>query len=465
MKILLTTHLFLPEHSAGTEILTFNTAKELQRQGHDVEVVTGFMAKPGLKDADRFDTYNYEGIRVNRFFHHNSPMGGQKNIVEAEYNNLFFGSWFRQHLTDFQPDIVHFFHLGLISASAIDVCREMNIPMTMTPTDFWLICPTYQLRLPDNSMCKGPDPDGVNCVKHAVLNTQPRIIKFCFNHLPKRMLAKMIHKINSGSFSGCWFSPLVNALCQRAGFLNQRMNMLDRLIVPTRLMEKTLVENGLNPGKISFRRYGMRPISPEPHTNDANGKLRIGFIGGLSEHKGSHVLIRAFHSLPADLSIELKIYGDSTTDPRYFKNLQQLAGNDQRIHFCGTFPNEIIGQIFAELDALVVPSIWYENTPLVIYSAQAASCPVIASNLGGMAEVVKHEINGLLFEAGNVAGLACAIERLVQDRALLRRLSENAEKPKSISEYVSELLVIYGEVLSGRGGEASTEVFCATSKI
>ena len=69
-------------------------------------------------------------------------------------------------------------------------------------------------------------------------------------------------------------------------------------------------------------------------------------------------------------------------------------------------PNESIGDVFSELDVLVVPSVWYENTPLAIYSAQEAGCPVIASNLGGMSEVIKHEKNGLLFEAGDFVGLA-----------------------------------------------------------
>jgi glycosyltransferase involved in cell wall biosynthesis len=105
------------------------------------------------------------------------------------------------------------------------------------------------------------------------------------------------------------------------------------------------------------------------------------------------------------------------------------------------------------LDVLVVPSIWYENSPLVIYSAQAAGCPVIASNLGGMAEVVEHEKNGLLFEAGDVAGLSSAIERLVGDRQLLQQLAANAIKPKSISDYVSELQIIYEQVLIERSGE------------
>ena len=451
MRILLTTHVFLPDYSSGTEILTLNTAKELQRTGHEVEVCTGFPAKPGLADANRFDTYEYEGIRVHRFLHNAAPMGGQSNVAEAEYNNLFFAQWFRGYLSDFRPDITHFFHLGLLSASAIDVCLELGVPMVMTPTDFWLICPNNQLRLPDNSLCRGPDGDSVNCMKHAVANNQPPNVARIFNRLPHNAVALMIWGINHGAFSGSWFSPMVRALHQRAGFLRERMNRLDSVVVPTRLMEELLVANGLNSDKAVYSRFGIRTQPHEPHRPDVAGKLRIGFIGGLSEHKGAHLLIAAVKRLRSLLGLELRIYGRTDQYPAYFEKLLKIADGDQRIHFCGTFPNERIGQIFAELDALVVPSIWYENTPLVIYSAQAAGCPVVASNLGGMAEVVEHEKNGLLFEAGNIAGLSTAIERLAGDRQLLQQLAANAIPPKSISDYVSELQIVYDSVLVERG--------------
>lgn len=452
MKILLTTHVFLPDYSSGTEILTFNTARELQRLGHEVEICTGFLAQPGLVDSERFDTYMYEGLRVHRFLHDAAPMGEQSNVAEAEYNNLFFARWFRGYLKRFKPDIAHFFHLGLLTASAIDVCQESGVPMVMTPTDFWLICPNNQLRLPDNSLCKGPDRDSVNCMKHAVSNSQSPGIARVFNRLPYRAVAAMIWGINRGAFSGYWFSPMVRALYQRAGFLRERMNKLDRVIVPTRLMEEMLVTNGLRPDKVVFSRFGVRPTATAAHIQDDAGKIRIGFIGGLSEHKGAHLLVSAVRLLPDLASLDLKIYGRSDLNPKYFEKLLRLADTDQRIHFCGTFSNESIGKIFAELDVLVVPSIWYENTPLVIYSAQAAGCPVIASNLGGMAEVVGHDRNGLLFDAGDVAGLASAIERLARDRALLRQLAANAVGPKSISDYVSELQIIYDEVLAERRG-------------
>lgn len=453
MRVLLTTHVFLPDYSSGTEILTFNTAKQLQSLGHDVEICTGFPARPGLEDSQRFDTYEYEGLQVHRFMHDAAPMGEQSNVAEAEYNNLFFARWFRGYLAQFRPNIAHFFHLGLLSASAIDACHELGIPMVMTPTDFWLICPNNQLRLPDNSPCNGPDPDAVNCMKHAVNNSQPQPISWVFNRLPHRVVSTLIGAVNRGTFAESRFSPMVRALYQRPGFLRERMNKLDRVVAPTHLMQEMLIANGLKPGKIVFSRFGIRVAARETHIPDAAGRIRIGFIGGLSEHKGAHLLISAVRLLPKTMPLELKIYGKTDLYPKYFEKLLQLADADNRIRFCGTFKNEQIGKIFANLDVLAVPSIWYENTPLVIYSAQAAGCPVIASNFGGMTEVVEHEGNGLLFEAGDVSGLARTIERLARDQDLHRQLTANAVYPKTISEYVDELQILYDKVLVERQGE------------
>lgn len=450
-RIVLTSHLFLPDHAAGTEILTFETAKELSRRGWSVEIVTGAIGLHVYNDMDRFDTYLYDGITVNRFKYSPAPMGKQSSIGELEYNNELFGEWFKGYLHKFRPDIVHFFHLGVISASAIDACHVLRIPCVMTPTDFWLLCPNCQLRLPDDSTCRGPDRESINCIKHAAISVLPTTVGAAFNLIPDQALSILVNKITSSSIATPKIFTKVRALRKRNPFLQQRMNLLDRMIAPTRIMADILAENGLDRSRLVYSRFGIRRTANPPRKENSAGTLRIGFIGGLARHKGAHVLVGAIKALPDLCSIEVRIYGDQSFDTRYFDGLVSLAANDPRISFCGTFPNESIGEIFAELDVLVVPSIWYENTPLVIYSAQEAGCPVIASNLGGMSEVIKHEKSGLLFEAGDFVGLASAIERLAQDRALLSRLSRNAEKPKSISDYVSELLTIYGEVLSERG--------------
>jgi len=229
------------------------------------------------------------------------------------------------------------------------------------------------------------------------------------------------------------------------------MNRLDRVIVPARLMENILKKNGLLQDKIVFSAFGINLIHmPRVAARQESDKLRVGFIGTLAEHKGAHILLKAVRSISEGVPIELKIYGNPDEHPEYVRELHLIAGDDKRIAFCGTFPNNQIREIFAGLDVLAVPSIWYENTPLVIYSAQAAGCPVIASNLGGMSEAVEHEVNGLLFELGDISGLADAIRRLIEDRNLLHELSKKARRPKSIPEYVGELLAVYKDVLEER---------------
>jgi glycosyltransferase involved in cell wall biosynthesis len=412
-----------------------------------VSVFTGVGARSHLSDSQRFDNYEYDGIHVERFHHDLIPMGGQSNVVEAEYNNWLFASYFRKYLNILKPDLVHFFHLRRLSASAIDVCYDLGIPTVFTLTDFWLICPTYQLLLPDNSLCLGPEVSGVNCLRHVVTITQPTWVSSILAKFPDWLVTSLILAMNKGVFLKSRIPLYIRALHNRPEFMRQRFNKLDKVIVPTRLMQDFLQKNGFSSDNIVFSSYGIDlGHGYQEKTDDGRGKLRVGFIGTLREPKGVHVLVQAIRLLSDDEPVELNIYGEINKNPEYFHELKTIAGGDTRIVFRGTFPNSRIGLIFSSIDVLVVPSIWYENTPLVIYSAQAAGCPVVASNLGGMAEVVRHNENGLLFKPGNVSELAEIIKQLARDKQLLRKLSTKT-KPKSISEYVSELLNIYKEIL------------------
>jgi glycosyltransferase involved in cell wall biosynthesis len=445
MRILLTVHQFVPDYAAGTEVLTLHTAQELQARGHEVTVFTAYPSAQEIDDEDRFDEYEVEGIPVARFRHNPVPMGGQTNTQEAEYNNLFVGKYLRRNLLQkVRPDVVHFFHLARISASAVDACRAFGIRMVLTPTDFWFVCPTSQLRLPDNSMCPGPDRNSVNCLRHLVALNQSEGTRSKIEAMPDWALGLAIQAINRGLVQR-WFAEPVRALSHRVDFLRERMNALDRVLVPTRLMETTLKENGLRAEKVVFSPYGIKLASLSRASRTVSPNLRVGFIGTIYEHKGPHLLVQAMRMLP-ERAIELKIYGRTDEFPKYTEGLRQMAAGDTRIQFCGTFPNAKIDEIFSELDVLVVPSIWHENTPLVIYSAQAAKCPVIASNLGGMSEVIEHEVNGLLFTPGDVAGLAKAIERLLLNRDLAKQLSDRSRPPRSIAEYVTQLEGIYQEL-------------------
>ncbi len=190
------------------------------------------------------------------------------------------------------------------------------------------------------------------------------------------------------------------------------------------------------------------PASPAFRKKERRKHLRIGFIGTLYHHKGAHVLLEAVRSLPTDMPLKVQIYGELEQFPEYARTLRSVAGNDHRIEFCGTFPNTRIGEIFYGLDVLVVPSLWYENTPLTLSFAQAARVPVVATDTEGMNEVIADGENGFLFAKGDVKGLSGIIRMLCNDRSVVKRLSDHARQPKSISSYVDELERIYADVIN-----------------
>jgi len=451
VKILLAVHQFLPEHVSGTEVLTCSTAQELKKMGHDVLVFTGYPAKKEFLDSARIEQYEYEGLHVVRFNHAHVPMGGQTNIMEAEYKNRFVAAYFRELLYRFRPQIVHFFHLARLSASLIDVCREEGTPMVFTATDFWFMCPMNQLRLGDNSPCGGPDRTGVNCLRHVVEQTQPARVTAKVKQLPSLALAVIIAACRIGLFGPWGYSRLVKALANRPHYLRARLNMLDRVLVPTRLMEKMLLGYGLDPARVRLCPYGIDipPYreSPDWLVKSGEKSLRVGFIGTLFEHKGAHILIEAVRRLN-DEAIMLTVYGSLEEFPDYICKLRELAGGSPRIRFLGTFPNSEIGSIIGGMDVLVVPSVWYENSPLVLYTAQAYQCPVIVTDVGGLTELVTHEENGLVFPMGDVGALAGLLRRLVDEPSLLARLREHARPPKTIKQYGAELCAVYDELLT-----------------
>lgn len=459
MKILLTVHQFLPDYSAGTEVLTHETAKELVRLGHEVSVLAGHPALQGFVDTERFENFEYDGIPIIRFHHSYVPMGGQGNTTEAEYNNWLVAAFLRKFLRRKRPDLVHFFHLARLSASVIDVCHELSIPMVLTPTDFWFLCPTSQLRLPDNSLCQGPEPSGVNCLRHVVSLNQPAAVQTAVSRLPDFAVALIILVVKRGFLSKKWFFSQIRALSARPGFLQERINLIDRVLAPTRLMKQVLLRHGLRSDKVAHVPYGINLTYLSAIERKPSQALRLGFIGTLFEHKGAHVLIRAVRSLPERDDLQVKIYGRLNEFPAYVSELRALAAADARIQFCGTFPNHEIGKIFSELDALIVPSLWYENTPLVVYSAQAARVPVIASNTPGLAEVIAHDVNGLLFEPGNAQALANLLQRASDDRELLPRLAANAPPVKSVEEYAKELNGLYRELLAAHPNAIQPSMF------
>ncbi|MBT9173980.1 MAG: D-inositol 3-phosphate glycosyltransferase [Syntrophomonadaceae bacterium] len=444
MRILLTVHQFLPDYAAGTEILTCSVARELLARGHEVHVLTGFPTEHALKDEERCDEYDFEGIHVYRFHHACTPLAGQGSKIALGYDNHLATAYFGRILQRYQPDVVHFFHLSRLGAGLIERAAQAKTPAFLTPTDFWAVCPTAQLLLPNNRLCQGPNAQAGNCVKHLAQRTQSGPVAKVARWLPVPLANLLVRLTRAGVLPAYPHQAEVGAISSRLGASVARLNQLTKIVAPNRFMRDLLVRHGVHPRRIVQAAFGIDvtgTATPAPRAPPRQ-PFRLGFIGTLARHKGCHVLMEGFKSLPPGRAI-LKIYGNPMDFPDYAGELKHQAGHDPAIEFCGVFHNSRIAEVLANLDALVVPSLWVENNPLVLYSAQAARCPVVASDFPGISAVIRDGENGLLFEAGNVAALARQLSRLIDEHGLAERLSAHCRRPKATADYVDELLDIW----------------------
>jgi len=454
MKILLTTHQFLPEFTSGTEVLSFEVARELIRLGHQVRILTGWPPSESVDPPGLHDEYTYEGIRVYRIY---PPAFSTTTVVERtrqEFDNPAAAAAFTTLTASWKPDVVHFFHLQRLSASIPFRCAQQGIACLFTATDFWSICPLHQLHLPGGETCDGPERDSANCVLHLATQGRRGPLAPLYRWVPTGLVSAMLRIAPHDEHRASQNVGAARVLQQRPETMRRMLNVIDRIIAPTSFMAQRLKEFGAAEKSIVELGYGIDTKSySNPRPLMTSEKVRIGFIGTLHEHKGAHVLIDAIKLLDASVQCSVCIYGDETFYPDYVAQIRASAQGDARITFRGTFRRTELPRVVNELDILVVPSTWTENTPLVILAAQAAGRPVIGSDVAGIAEVITDGVNGRLFEAGSAKALAALLEDVLTHPELVSTMGQHAIPAKDVSRYVADLLDIYEEVLVERAVE------------
>ncbi|HEY9778043.1 MAG TPA: glycosyltransferase [Planktothrix sp.] len=467
-RVLLTVHKFFPEHRAGTEVLTLKVAQELQRRNYETLVVTADPPDIDARHSVGDDTvdYEYEGVKVHAV---REPLRLRGYTFRHEFSHPQIGEHFGSLLRQFKPDLVHIFHAENLSGEIVHQARRQQVPIVCSLTDFWFVCPVVQLKRPDGALCRGPSALAANCltcytpqlfppveqIAEAVEKKLPQLAKQ-LSALPPFARKLAIDGIAT-TFRAVKLPPAVTATMQRPSFLRQAANAVDAIMVPTSLMRDIFVENGIRSELISKVHFGLDTSQLVQHQEKSKSDLvRIGFIGTMFEHKGIDLLISAFHRLPPQVSAQLIIYGDPNQFPEYGQQMVDLAKdgrNADKIKFFGTFPNALLGEVLENIDILTVPSRWYENTPLVIQSAFATKTPILATDLGGMSELVKHNVNGLLFKLNDVASLHEQLQRIVDDKELLPALRAGIKPERTVQEMVDDIEAVYETVLNRRQGK------------
>jgi glycosyltransferase involved in cell wall biosynthesis len=452
MRIILTTHLFLPDSSGGTETLVHGIASNLLQKGHSVLVVTGTDDKDPVDASNNFDEYTLDSIRVIRFRRHRISAGRESNPMLADYDNREFEEGFHRLLQEFTPDVVHFHHFGRSSIKIIDACNQQKIPAFLTVTDFWPICPQQALLLPDGRICNGPIKSSVNCLKHMVELTQPKWLAGTVKAIPNGALGLVMGTLKHVDFEFPGVLGVTQALAKRKSTIASRLPSLAKIFVPTRHAQTTLERNGIIGGNFHILPFGLKDHGYVKRVRNRGDKaLSLGFIGQFLPHKGLHVLLEALQLLPRTCPVKIKVYAKLLAkETQYVRDFFVQAQEDGRVTYEGTFDNEKIPGVLDGIDALVIPSIWHENMPLVSLSAQAAGCPLIASDVGGLSDIISHGENGLLFPPGSAHALRDCILQLLSDKNMLPHLSNSAIAPYTLKQYAGTLESEYLQAIGER---------------
>ncbi len=423
MRIALVVHMFPPSSLGGTEIYARNLARALSER-HEVAV---FYRDDGDGLVWREEWQECQGFRLLR-------VGRRFDAIRANhlaaFRNTFFNRdverAFDRFLDETRPDLVHFHHVALLSYRLIAQVRQRGIPCPLTLHDYWFICPNSQLIQPDAQVCQGK-MGGLNCARCMTARITKPWIK-----MARPAIALLIQ--------------LRNSLVRRAAL------EADLLITPSRFLMATYVAAGFPAHRFRWLENGIDVARIKAFVRRAadDDRLRVTYLGTLAWHKGVHILVQAAHSLSPD-RFRLRLFGNLNTFPQYTAFLRQIA-NPSHTTFEGLLPNDMVGRILAETDVLVVPSIWYENSPVVIQEAFAAGVPVIASRLGALSEKVHDGIDGLLVPPGDVEAWRDALERVVNDAALRQRLRAGVRPAMTIREHVSQIEQTYRQLV-GRKGE------------
>ena len=450
LKVLFVVHGFPPDTWAGTEIYTLNLARELVSRGHEVVVFARVpSANPG--DAD-FEVHerDFEGLRV---------LGMTNSLAQGSlresYSNPQAEEAFRRVLAEVRPDVVHFQHLIHTSIGLVSVAKEFGLATVIHCHDYWAVCPRVQLIRPDGVRCDESMGAGCYaCVKEKGYGWIPTL-----KHASDRagdLFPGLLSLLGRDDYAD---------LAARLPEVVGAYAACDMQISPSRFLRSKLLETGrFDEHRFLYSDNGMRTDHVRALEKNAaeEGTVRFGFVGSLVWYKGGETMVRAFGRL-AGLPVELSVHGDFQPEKdEHHAELQRLVHESgARVRFHGRFDNARLSEVYAGIDVLIVPSVWYENSPITIHEAFLTRTPVVASGIGGMAEYVRDGVDGLHFEPGDEGSLAACLRRFVDEPELLDHLSHDFPGVKTIADDAAAMEYRYRGLVAQRRARSSATLLDA----
>jgi glycosyltransferase involved in cell wall biosynthesis len=422
VRVLLAAHAFPPRSTAGVEIYTLRLAKALASLGHEVLVLAA--SHDLAAEPYSLQRRVHDGIAVAEIVnvHHHGTL-------EATYSDPGVDRVAASLLAEFRPDCVHVQHLQNLSTGILGESRRGGAAVVLTLHDYWLGCPRDGLRMQadltlstvvDHAVC-------ARCLRDSPYLVPP--LQRGLSGAARRVgLGHYLHRLHDAAprtteaalslLRRVWApSPegLGQELDRRAEHLRAAVGQAHVVIAPTEFARQRALEFGIAEDRLRMLRLGAVDGPARPRKEGR--RKRFGYVGTLAPHKGVHVLVEAFRSL-GDAAASLELFGSLTVQPAYVESLRRAACHDARIAFRGAFAEGEQARVLDRFDALVLPSLWWENSPLTALEALAAGLPVIASGTGGVPEIVAHGSTGWLVPPGDAAALRVALEGMADGTLL-----------------------------------------------
>ncbi|MGK7894472.1 MAG: glycosyltransferase [Xenococcus sp. (in: cyanobacteria)] len=435
MKVLhlLGTSSYLPWVTGGSIISCHRLCQNLQRLG--VEVLVVIHQHPSGREP--LGNHVYETV----------PVQVLPSIADAVERLALYSrttvdvTGFDRVLASYRPDIVHF-HDFTASAGIthMQLAKQAGSKIVLTYHTPGNSCSQHGLLYQGKTVCDGEIKlQRCSECRLAVAGLHPIFSKLAALWSPSWLDVK-----DSNLISRLLTTRKMTEIFQESWL--KMLDLVDALHVHAQWVQKLVELNGASSDKVHFFRTGapdvIRHNSRQPLED---GILKLVFVGRSTHIKGIHVLIEAIRLLPTDLPIKVTFCCSDINwqQKEYSQKIRQQLEADFRFDVQYNIPNSQLLNLLANYDFCVVPSIWLETGPLTVLEAFAAGIPIIGSRLGGIAELVRDGLDGLLFEPGNSSELASIIQRLLTETELISMLKANVQHPRTMSNLAYDTLTMY----------------------
>jgi len=409
--------------SGGGTMLPRLIAAELVRRGWEVSVFHAAVAPVAGEGPYTRREWLEDGVRLVGI--HNRPsvlfdIGQPLRELDDPQIRLAF----RAELDHFQPDVIHFHNLHNLGASLIDEASVRGAPTFYTTHNYWLICQRAYLMYGSGEMCPGPG-DGTRCAT-------------CVGSTDQTSHRRRLDEIRGRVASG-----------------------ITQVFAVSDSVRRTLIATGYDPEAICVVRQAMPTetviwdqVGRDRPPGRRGSTLSVAFLGSAYPHKGPQLLVQAAQRTNAE--IRVKIIGEV---PAQFADQLRAIDDRAAVEFAGSYNATELQDLLSDVDAAVLPSMWWDCAPLSATEAKAARLPLVVPRLGGLPECVRDGVDGLTFAGLDADDLAVALDRLATEPGLLERLQAAIEPPMAFAHHVDELEARYrspgGQSVAGSPPAAS----------